>query len=197
MSKNRHLAIALAISCLTLAPVAAAAHDHGEAAGGPLAEIGDLIIGDGFARAVGPRAQSGAGYFTVTNEGDEPDILVAAESPAAERVEIHTHVLDETGVARMVELAEGIEIPAGETVTLEPGGLHVMFMGLTDAWDPEAGIAVTLVFAEAGEVEIVLPVAAAPGHHHGNDDHHGHCHHDHDEDHDEQAEPHEEGGARN
>jgi copper(I)-binding protein len=147
-----------------------------------LAEAGDLLIADGMARAAGAMARSGAGYFTVTNAGDAPDRLLSAESPAAVRVELHAHELDAAGVARMVELADGIAIPPGETVVLEPGGLHVMFLGLTEAWDIDAGIPLTLVFESAGPVEVSLP-AGGPARHdqghahdHGEDHGHGHEH---------------------
>lgn len=140
-----------------------------------LAQTEHLIVADGFVRAAGAMARSGAGYFTLTNTGPAAERLLAAESPAAARVELHTHELDAAGVARMVELADGIEIPPGETVALAPGGLHVMFMGLTEAWDPEEGVPLTLSFETAGPVEIVLPAgepAAAPDAPHD----HGHSH---------------------
>ena len=68
-----------------------------------------------------------------------------------------------------------IEIPAGETVKLKPGGLHVMFMGLEDPLTEGENIPATLVFENAGEVEVTFNVEARDGDHSGHD-HSGHDH---------------------
>jgi hypothetical protein len=122
-----------------------------------LAEANGITVEDGFAFAAGAMARSGAAYMRITNSNAEDDRLIAARSDAAQRVELHTHVLQD-GVARMVEVTEGIPIPAGETVLLERGGLHVMFMGLTGPWSADAPVEVVLVFEKAGEVPVALPV---------------------------------------
>ncbi len=156
---------ATALRALTAALVLLAAPATAET----LAEADALAIADGSAHAAGPAARAGAGYVTLTNTGDVDDRLVSATSPAAERVELHEHLLED-GIARMTEIEGGIPVPAGETVTLEQGGMHIMFLGLTDAWGPDE-VAVTLVFEQAGEIEVVLPVAAAPSHGHDGDHH--------------------------
>ena len=61
-------------------------------------------------------------------------------------------------VMKMRELAEGLEIPAGATVALAPGGYHIMFMGLNQAFVEGESITITLVFEKAGSVEVELPV---------------------------------------
>lgn len=61
---------------------------------------------------------------------------------------------------KMRELADGLEIPAGETVVLAPGGFHIMFMGLKQAFVEGETVAVTLTFEKAGSVEVLLPVEA-------------------------------------
>ncbi|CAN5805514.1 hypothetical protein BH23PSE1_BH23PSE1_11950 [soil metagenome] len=161
---------------------AAAGAEHAVSAG-TLAEADGLVVADGAALSVGAMARTGAGYFTVTNSGAEADRLVAAESPAAERVELHIHRLED-GIARMEELTDGVPVPAGGTVEFAQGGLHVMFLGLTDAWREE-GVPVTLVFERAGPVDVLLPRSAPPaagGHDHspaGGHDHSGSGGHDH------------------
>jgi periplasmic copper chaperone A len=144
------LALALALAAAAGVPVVAEE---------VLGTSGDIVATDGSARAA-PGARSGAGYLVLTNKGGEGDRLLAAESPAAERVELHTHRLDD-GIARMVEV-EDIPLPPGESVALAQGGDHLMFMGLTEAWDPERGIPVRLVFERAEALEITLSVAAGP-----------------------------------
>jgi copper(I)-binding protein len=124
-----------------------------------LAEANGITVEDGFAFAAGAMARSGAAYMRITNTSAEDDRLIAARSEAAQRVELHTHLLQD-GVARMVEITEGIPIPAGETVLLERGGLHVMFMGLAGPWSADAPVEAVLVFERAGEIAVALPVTS-------------------------------------
>jgi copper(I)-binding protein len=63
------------------------------------------------------------------------------------------------GVMKMREMENGIEIPAGETVALKPGGLHIMFMGLTRSFEEGTTVPVVLTFEKAGDVAVDLSVA--------------------------------------
>lgn len=114
----------------------------------------------------------GAGYMTLINEGSEPVALIGARSPAAQRVELHTTELDGAGVARMVEQAR-IEIAPGATVTFEPGGLHVMFMGLAQPLAEGDRVPAELLF-EDGAVAVVFEVEPRRGGAHGHTHTHGH-----------------------
>jgi copper(I)-binding protein len=149
MTKLTTAALAAAFLCM---PLAVAASDL------PLlARSGGILIEDGYARAAGAAARSGAAFMAITNETDSDDRLVAARGDAAQRIELHTHVMTD-GVARMMEVEDGIPLPAGETVMLERGGLHVMFMGLNGPFKAGATVDVTLVFENAGEIEVAIPV---------------------------------------
>ncbi len=119
---------------------------------------GDLVITQPWSRAAG-KGSRGAGYLTIANRGTAPDRLLSASTPAAPRVELHTHI-NENGVMRMREVP-GIEIPPGATVSLRPGGLHLMLMGLAEELRQGATVPVTLRFERAGEVRVALAVAAA------------------------------------
>ena len=77
-------------------------------------------------------------------------------------VQMHVTEVDGNGVATMQHLSDGIEIAAGATVTLEPGAMHVMFMGLKQPLVAGETRRVTLMFEKAGAVEIDFPVVA-PG----------------------------------
>ena len=136
------------------------------------AKIADLTITHPMAFATAPSAMTGGGYMTITNDGDEPDRLVGVRADFP-RVELHTTDVTD-GVARMRHV-DAIEIPPGGTVKLEPGGFHVMFMGLDG--DPlEAGeqIPATLLFETAGEVEVHFEIEARGGQGKGAMDHSGH-----------------------
>lgn len=132
--------------------------------------LGAINISLPFARATLPNAPVGGGFLTIENEGPEADRLVSASSPSAADVHIHEMAM-EGDVMKMRPLVDGLELPPGETVVLSPGGLHLMFTGLKQAFVEGETVPVTLVFEKAGTVELALPVlgsaadAAAPGEH--------------------------------
>ncbi len=125
------------------------------------AVVGDLRIWDGFTRAMLPGAKVGGGYLTIVNPGSEADRLISMASPAAGRVELHEMAM-EGEVMRMRALKDDLTIPPGETISLAPGGKHLMFFDVAEPFRQGAGIAVTLTFEGAGTVDIVLPVLS-PG----------------------------------
>jgi copper(I)-binding protein len=132
---------------------------------------GPLTLSNGWTRAAGQGAQ-GVGFVTIRNTGSEADTLVAASSPAAGRVELHTS-LREGDVMRMRPV-ENVPVPAGGSVTLAPGGLHMMMMGLTRPLVVGQVVPVTLRFERAGQVTVNMGVQSAgartptamPGHQH-------------------------------
>ena len=154
----------------TIAAVAAAAFAATAAA--HEFKAGDLTIGHPYAIETPPTAKSAAGYLSVTNAGTEPDRLLAVEAGVA-KAEIHATETDASGVARMAPVGP-IEIAPGETVTLEPRGLHVMFMGLAAPWKAGDHVPATLVFETAGAVPIVFNVDARKEGEADGGDHEGH-----------------------
>jgi len=152
-----HTSILLAFS-LFWSVAAAQAHDY---------KLGALEIGHPWARATAPTAPAGGGFLTVHNTGSTPDRLVSVSSPAANLIQIHEMKM-EGAVMRMRELDHGMEIPAGATVTLSPGGFHLMMMGLKGPLVQGTRVPVTLVFEKAGRIDVELDVesmgATQPGH---------------------------------
>ncbi len=150
------LAMAFGLALSTNAP--ASAHDY---------RLGSLEISQPWTRATPATAQTGGGFLTITNKGTTPDPLIAARSPASNKVEVHEMKMD-GNVMKMRELEKGLEIPAGATVTLKPGGYHIMFMGLKAPLAKDAKVPVTLVFEKAGSIDVELKVeaigAASSGH---------------------------------
>lgn len=124
-------------------------------------KVGDLIIDHPMALETFQTAMTGAGYLSVTNSGTEEDRLIAVEADFP-RVMLHTSVTT-NDIVTMSEV-EGIAIPAGETITLEPGGFHVMFMGLNgDPFEVGETFPATLVFGKAGRLDVVFNVEARNG----------------------------------
>lgn len=106
--------------------------------------------------------ETGAVYMTITNNTDEEEKLVAASVPGCDAVELHEMRMDgDVMVMRQVEGSE-IIIPAGETVELKQGGLHVMCIGKTGEYAIGDTVPVTLEFAKAGMVEVQAEIIA-PG----------------------------------
>lgn len=123
------------------------------------AEEGDLRITQAWTRATLPAAKVAAGYVTIENQGSEPDRLVAVEADFSDAAEIHEMTMKD-GVMKMRPLAEGLDIPPGQSVALEPGGYHLMFMGLEQPLVQGETVDMTLMFEQAGRLEISLSVAA-------------------------------------
>lgn len=115
-------------------------------------------------------AKSAAGYLEIVNAGDAADRLLGVETAIAKRAMLHATDHGADGVARMIHL-DAIDIPAGGTVLLEPGGLHIMLMGLTGPLTEGDMIPATLVFERAGRVEIEFSVDAPVGMDHSRMDH--------------------------
>jgi copper(I)-binding protein len=122
---------------------------------------GAITIDHPWSRATAPGQSTGAGYMVVLNQGNEPDQLVGASSPAAARVEIHTHSVDSQGVARMREVSS-VELPAGGEIRFAPGALHLMLVDLAQPLKAGQNVPLTLSLEKAGRVEVQLTVEA-PG----------------------------------
>ena len=135
-----------------------------------------LDVAGPYARVSTMMSQSGAAFMTLANHGSADCRLVGARSDAAARVELHTHTEDDAGVMRMREVEGGIAIPAGGTHELARGGDHLMFLGLTTGLKQGDEVAVTLLFEDGAETEIVIPVdlERMPDHGHGHSHGHGH-----------------------
>lgn len=117
----------------------------------------DIEIKAPWTRATAKGAKVGAGYLTIVNKGSAPDRLKSVTSDVAESVEMH-EMASEGSVMTMRAVPEGVEIKPGETLTLKPGGLHLMMMGLKKPLVQGGEAHITLNFAEAGAVPVTLPV---------------------------------------
>jgi copper(I)-binding protein len=122
-------------------------------------KVGSLEITQPWARATAPSAPAGGGFLKITNTGATADRLVSVSSPAAALTQIHEMKMD-GNVMRMREVEKGLDIPAGGSVTLAPGGLHLMLMDLKGPLKQGTRVPVTLVFEKAGKIDVELSVEA-------------------------------------
>lgn len=122
------------------------------------ARAGDIMVMEPYARSSSAKAVSGAAFMTIKNNTDSDDQLIDVYSDVAKKTELHTHIETDEGIMQMRHVPEGFPVPKGGTIELKRGGHHVMFMGIIDSFEQGDMIPLTLVFKNAGEVVIDVPV---------------------------------------
>lgn len=135
-----------------------------------------VVVGKQWARASAMATTMGAAYMDITATGGDELVSASVDASVAESVELHEVVpadgdhssgdhssmgsdstMAMSGEMKMQEV-EKIMLPAGETVSLKPGGYHVMLMGLAKPLEVGTSISMTLTFATAGDITIDVPV---------------------------------------
>ena len=114
------------------------------------------LPGDGMAGMASATGQL-AGYMLIKNTGTTPDSLVGVQADFTDMTMLHMSSVDSNNVSSMI-VVNAIDIPAGQTVELKPGGYHIMFVGLKR--DLKVGDSVTLIlqFKNAGAISIPAQV---------------------------------------
>lgn len=108
-------------------------------------------------------ATAGAFYMNIKNSGSEADTLLSASSEACGTVELHESYMMDGGAMGMRPVEGGkIEIPAGQTVELKVGGLHVMCLDKQSDFNLGDKYSLTLVFEKAGEIKTEVSIQDAP-----------------------------------
>ncbi len=119
-----------------------------------IAQTGGVEVKDAWARATPGGAKNGAAYLTLLSPTG--DRLTGVTSPAAKMTQLH-EMANDGGVMKMREVS-AIDLPAGEAVTLKPGGLHIMMMGLKHPLKPGESVPLTLTFEKSGTREVTAAV---------------------------------------
>ncbi len=151
--------MALAATLLTLLAAGPAPPEGSEAR----IEAGKLVILHPWSRATAAAGAPAVGYLSITNTGAAPERLLGADCAIAGMTMLHTTTRD-GAVARM-RAVDSLPIPPGGTLTLAPGGSHLMLMDTTQALAPGGRFACTLRFATQGPVAVefaVQPAGAGP-----------------------------------
>jgi copper(I)-binding protein len=120
----------------------------------------EVKASDGWLRATPPGSKVAAAYLTLTNTGDEERNLLKIVSPVTDRVTLHRTSITETGTARMWPLS-GLAIAPGETLRLQPNGVHVMFDALKAPLVAGQKVPLTLKF-DGGEPEFTIQLEVRP-----------------------------------
>jgi periplasmic copper chaperone A len=131
------------------------------AAGAASAQTGGLQVENAWARATPGKSQIGAAYVTI--QSPTPDRLVAASTPVAKEAQLHT--MEMSGMVMKMRPISGVDIPADKPVTLGPGGMHIMLMGLKEPLKAGQSFPLTLNFAKAGTrtVDVAVEPVGATG----------------------------------
>jgi periplasmic copper chaperone A len=141
----------LASLALALAGMAASAHQF---------TLGEITIGHPYSRTTAPGQSTGGAYLRLENRGPA-DKLVSAGTPVAQGIEMHEMRM----AGEMMQMREvgAIELPSNKPVVLQPGGLHLMLVGLKAPLKKGDRFPLTLKFEKAGEVtvEVVVETPAA------------------------------------
>jgi copper(I)-binding protein len=119
----------------------------------------DVEITDAWARATAGAGTTGVAYLTVINHGPD-NAIIGALAPVAERAGLHGHRMD--GDVMRMRPVESIDLPSGAAVTFEPGGLHVMLMGLTTPLAEGAWFSLSLELAN-GDVATTTVMVGGVG----------------------------------
>jgi copper(I)-binding protein len=122
------------------------------------APAGELAVTNAWSRATPPVAKVGVIYFTLRNDTRKSDRLLKLSTPVAAKAEVHrTEVQD--GIARMREVAV-LHVEAGQTLEFEPGGMHVMLIGLREPLVGGRTYDLDLLFEVAGPRKVKVTVRA-------------------------------------
>lgn len=116
--------------------------------------------------------QNGVIYLTVVNDGVSSDKLLSVETDMAEAAELHETTMDDNEVMRMGRVSN-FEVPAGGSVILEPGGKHIMLIGMKEDLNSGDEINVTLNFEQSGPLTLKVEVESGPTGHDDGDRMHG------------------------
>jgi copper(I)-binding protein len=116
----------------------------------------DIVIAQPWSRATPAGAKIAVGYMVITNNGTEADRLVGGSSGAG-AVEVHEMAM-KNGVMTMRPVSGGLQIEPGKSVTLAPGGNHLMFTDVKAPLKQGDKLKATLEFAKAGQVDVTFDV---------------------------------------
>lgn len=119
--------------------------------------MAEVVVEDAWSRASIGINRPGAAYMKISNAGDETMVLIGLRTGLAMKPEVHLSSINDKGVSSMLPAGE-IEIAAGQTIELKPGGLHVMLMGLRQPMVEGDTFFLTLLFADDNEVTVTVPI---------------------------------------
>ena len=151
---DRRLLVRLMAAALLVSLAGCGTADRGSPPGST--PSGTVTVSDPWVRPAPTTDSTTAGYMTITNRGSTDDALLSATSPVASDVELHETSMD-SGMAGMKPV-DRVSVTAGGTVKLEPGGYHLMLMGLSKTLAVGDSVDLELTFEHMGRVVVQAEV---------------------------------------
>lgn len=171
-AKLTHRALAL-VAVTTLGLAACGSDDSADDANGDDTEQGadpaSITMTDPWSRQPAEGQTAAAVYGVLSNDTGDTITAVSASSSATDTVELHEVLMGDDDQMTMQEKEGGYEIPAGESLTFEPGGAHIMLLGIDPATYPDP-VDITLTFDDDSSIEFTAEVRAIDGPAMGDDD---------------------------
>lgn len=115
-----------------------------------------IDVDNAYIREVPPGAMATGSFLTLKNNSEQEVRLVGATSNVAKKVQLHTHIND-NGVMKMRQI-KYISVAAHQETKLQPGGLHIMFIGLQKELKEGQTIPMTLKFQDGSQKSLTIPV---------------------------------------
>lgn len=119
----------------------------------------EVKVDNAMVRLLPPGVPNTAGYFSLTNTGTEERVLVGVSCDAVKKAELHDHQMI-NGMMKMVHQQQ-VVVPAGQTLTFQPGGLHLMLFGLQTPLKEGQQVPFTLIFADGEQIKVSAVVRSA------------------------------------
>ena len=120
-----------------------------------------VMVHDAYVRATPPGQPNAAAYLVLRNNAKRDIRLVSVKSDVAEVAELHSHAMD-AGMMKMRRV-EHIDVPAGGETVLQPGGLHIMLMGLVKQLKPGEYVSLEFHFDNGQKQSMRVPVKLIAG----------------------------------
>jgi len=139
--------------------LAGCSSDPGSADGSPSADAA-ITVSDAWIAQ--PASDTSAMFGTVNNSGSETVDITGGSAPGVGMVQVHEFVKD-GNTEVMQEVDGGLPVPAGGSVSLEPGSYHVMLMEVSEQWAVGDEVTVTLDLSNGQSVDVIAPVRAREG----------------------------------
>lgn len=127
------------------------------------AQSPQVTVSDAWSRPTPPHVATGVVYMTLTSTA--ADKLIGVSTPVARQAELHRST-NQGGIERMRSVPGGLQLPAGQPVSLKPGGYHIMLIGLKAPLQVGQSIPLRLTFTHAAPVDVeatVRPPTAGSG----------------------------------
>ncbi len=120
--------------------------------------VDGVVARDAWVRPTPPVGNTAALYVSLKNSSGTDDQIISASADVCQELELHQTVLTGDVSSMPAVEADAMSISAGETLLMEPNGLHLMCLGLPAPLVEGEELTLTLTLAQAGDIEVIVKV---------------------------------------